>query len=167
MKGAVEQVLAMCHLQRAIGDDEAIDLPYWHAQMAATGTLGQRVLALAMKAVDHDQRELKFADMEGGFTLLGMVGISDPPRDEAIAAVRDCRADGIRVKMITGDHADTARAIAAQLGIGNQALTPVPPLPQSTPLSNSLPQAGERTIVKGGLQFSAAIISPRSWPFSR
>ncbi len=119
MKGAVEQVLAMCYLQRAIGDDEAIDLPYWHAQMAATGALGQRVLALAMKAVDPDQRELKFADMEGGFTLLGMVGISDPPRDEAIAAVRDCHAAGIRVKMITGDHADTARAIAAQLGIGN------------------------------------------------
>jgi magnesium-transporting ATPase (P-type) len=124
MKGAVEQVLAMCHLQRAIGDDEAIDLPYWHAQMAATGALGQRVLALAMKAVDHDQRELKFADMEGGFTLLGMVGISDPPRDEAIAAVRDCRAAGIRVKMITGDHADTARAIAAQLGISNSPLPP-------------------------------------------
>jgi len=119
MKGAVEQVLAMCHRQRVIGDDAAIDLPYWHAQMAATGTLGQRVLALAMKAVDHDQHELKFADMESGFTLLGLVGISDPPREEAIAAVRDCRAAGICVKMITGDHAETARAIALQLGIGN------------------------------------------------
>ena len=119
MKGAVEQVLAMCHRQRVIGDDAAIDLPYWHAQMAATGTLGQRVLALAMKAVDHDQHELKFADMESGFTLLGLVGISDPPREEAIAAVRDCKDAGIRVKMITGDHAETARAIALQLGIGN------------------------------------------------
>ena len=119
MKGAVEQVLAMCHRQRVIGDDAAIDLPYWHAQMAATGTLGQRVLALAMKAVDHYQHELKFADMESGFTLLGLVGISDPPREEAIAAVRDCRAAGICVKMITGDHAETARAIALQLGIGN------------------------------------------------
>jgi magnesium-transporting ATPase (P-type) len=77
-----------------------------------------------MKAVEVGQRELKFADMEGGCTLLGMVGISDPPREEAIAAVRDCKDAGIRVKMITGDHADTARAIAAQLGIGNgQALT--------------------------------------------
>jgi len=130
MKGAVEQVLAMCHRQRVIGDDAAIDLPYWHAQMAATGTLGQRVLALAMKAVDHDQHELKFADMESGFTLLGLVGISDPPREEAIAAVRDCRAAGICVKMITGDHAETARAIALQLGIGNNTLTPVPPLPE-------------------------------------
>jgi magnesium-transporting ATPase (P-type) len=119
VKGAVEQVLAMCHRQRAIGEDEALDLPYWHAQMAETGARGQRVLALAMKAVEVEQRTLNFADMEGGFTLLGMVGISDPPRDEAIAAVRDCRAAGIRVKMITGDHADTALAIAAQLGIGN------------------------------------------------
>ncbi|MDP2759106.1 MAG: HAD-IC family P-type ATPase [Sideroxyarcus sp.] len=117
VKGAVEQVLAMCHRQRGQGEDEALDLPYWHGRMAEVGALGQRVLALAMKTVDDGQRELSFADMEGGYTLLGMVGISDPPRDEAIAAVRDCRAAGIRVKMITGDHADTARAIAAQLGI--------------------------------------------------
>jgi len=119
VKGAVEQVLAMCNQQRGAGEDVTLDLPYWHAQMAETGARGQRVLALAMKSVEVDQRELRFADVEGGFTLLGMVGISDPPREEAIAAVRDCKAAGIRVKMITGDHADTARAIAAQLGIGN------------------------------------------------
>src|SRR3989338_6991475 len=127
VKGAVEQVLAMCNRQRAIGEDEALDLPYWHAQMAETGARGQRVLARAggqgvrargMKGVDAGQRELTFDDMEGGYTLLGMVGISAPPRDEAIAAVRDCHAAGIRVKMITGDHADTACAIAVQLGIG-------------------------------------------------
>ena len=119
VKGAVEQVLAMCDRQRGAGEDVALDLAFWHARMAETGALGQRVLALAMKTVDHGLRELNFADMEGGFTLLGMVGISDPPREEAIAAVRDCRAAGIRVKMITGDHAETASAIAKQLGIGN------------------------------------------------
>ncbi|MFA6122160.1 MAG: cation-transporting P-type ATPase [Sideroxydans sp.] len=119
VKGAVEQVLAMCNQQRGAGEDVTLDLPYWHAQMAETGARGQRVLALAMKSVEVDQRELRFADVEGGFTLLGMVGISDPPREEAVAAVRDCVTAGIRVKMITGDHADTARAIAAQLGIGN------------------------------------------------
>jgi magnesium-transporting ATPase (P-type) len=118
-KGAVEQVLSMCNLQRGIGEDAPLDLPYWHAQMAATGARGQRVLALAMKTVERAQRTLDFADMQGGYTLLGMVGISDPPREEAIAAVRDCKSAGIRVKMITGDHADTARAIAAQIGIGN------------------------------------------------
>ena len=130
VKGAVEQVLAMCSQQRALGEDVPLDLPQWHGKMAETGALGQRVLALAMKAVDHCQRELNFADMEGGYTLLGMVGITDPPREEAIAAVRDCCAAGIRVKMITGDHVETARAIAAQLGIGSHALSPVPPLPE-------------------------------------
>ncbi|HEY0664481.1 MAG TPA: cation-transporting P-type ATPase [Gallionella sp.] len=119
VKGAVEQVLAMCHLQREVGEDAPLDLPYWHGRMAETGALGQRVLAMGMKVADGGQRALNFSDMQGGYTLLGMVGISDPPREEAIAAVAACRAAGIRVKMITGDHADTARAIAAQLGIGD------------------------------------------------
>ncbi len=124
VKGAVEQVLGMCNRQRGLGEDQPLALAYWHEQMAATGALGQRVLALAMRAVEAGQRTLNFSDMEGDYTLLGMVGISDPPRDEAIAAVRECKDAGIRVKMITGDHADTARAIAAQLGIGNgRALT--------------------------------------------
>ncbi len=124
VKGAVEAVLTMCNQQRGAGEDIPLDLSYWHTQMAATGALGQRVLALAMKTIANDQRDLRVSDMDGGYTLLGMVGISDPPREEAIAAVRDCRAAGIRVKMITGDHADTASAIATQLGIGNgRALT--------------------------------------------
>ncbi|MBI5439029.1 MAG: cation-transporting P-type ATPase [Nitrosomonadales bacterium] len=119
VKGAVEQVLEMCRQQRGLGEDVPLDLPQWHGKMAEIGALGQRVLALAMKAVEGGQRELNFADMQGGYTLLGMVGITDPPREEAIAAVRECQAAGIRVKMITGDHAETALAIAAQLGIGN------------------------------------------------
>ncbi|MDP2805136.1 MAG: cation-transporting P-type ATPase [Gallionellaceae bacterium] len=119
VKGAVEQVLAMCNRQRGLGEDVPLDLPQWHSKMAETGALGQRVLALAMKAVESGQRELNFDDMQGDYTLLGMVGITDPPREEAIAAVRECQAAGIRVKMITGDHAETARAIAAQIGLGN------------------------------------------------
>jgi potassium/sodium efflux P-type ATPase len=119
VKGAVEQVLAMCNQQRGTGEDAPLDLPQWHSKMVETGALGQRVLALAMKAVESGQRELNFEDMQGGYTLLGMVGITDSPRAEAIAAVRDCQAAGIRVKMITGDHAETARAIAAQIGLGN------------------------------------------------
>jgi len=147
VKGAVEQVLAMCNKQRGVGEDEPLNLPYWQERMAETGALGQRVLALAMKAADGGQRELSFADMQGGYTLLGMVGISDPPREEAIAAVRDCRAAGIRVKMITGDHADTARAIAAQIGIGNVALTPVPPLGEATSHSTRLQTTAAKSLV--------------------
>jgi P-type E1-E2 ATPase len=77
------------------------------------------VLALAMLPAPPDQRTLEFGNVEGGFSLLGLVGIIDPPRDEAIAAVARCHRAGIRVKMITGDHAVTAAAIAAQLGIGH------------------------------------------------
>lgn len=117
VKGAAEQVLAMCNHQRGTGIDLPVDPQYWQKHMAEIGTLGQRVLALAMKTSDVDQHELGFSDMKDGYTLLGMVGISDPPREEAIAAVAACRAAGIVVKMITGDHADTARAIAAQLGM--------------------------------------------------
>src|SRR3546814_317735 len=64
-------------------------------------------------------RELSFSDVEDGLVLLGLVGLIDPPREEAIVAVRECRSAGIRVKMITGDHAATARAIARQLGLEN------------------------------------------------
>jgi len=124
VKGAVEQVLSMCKLQRSFSEDLQLDLPQWHSKMAVAGALGQRVLALAMKRIDGEKRELDFDDMHDSYTLLGMVGISDPPREEAIAAVRDCQAAGIRVVMITGDHVETARAIAALLNIGNgRALT--------------------------------------------
>jgi magnesium-transporting ATPase (P-type) len=119
VKGAVEQVLAMCNRQRNQGEDKSLNLQYWHDLMAKSGALGQRVLALAMKTADDRQHELTFSDMQSGFTMLGMVGIIDPPREEAFLAVQECRAAGIRVVMITGDHAETARAIALQLDIGN------------------------------------------------
>lgn len=123
VKGATEAVLAMCAQQRHQDQDEPLDWAAWHAKQAEAGALGQRVLALAMKVVPHTQRELTFHDMQTGFTLLGMVGITDPPRATAVAAVGDCQRAGICVKMITGDHADTARAIAAQVGIGERVLT--------------------------------------------
>ncbi|MFY9261646.1 MAG: cation-transporting P-type ATPase [Gallionella sp.] len=118
-KGAAEELLPMCNLQRVGKADHPIDPAYWHRQISETAALGQRVLALAMKTADAQQREVDFVHMQTGFTLLGMVGISDPPRAEAIVAVRDCQAAGIQVKMITGDHAETAHAIAIALGIGN------------------------------------------------
>jgi P-type E1-E2 ATPase len=74
------------------------------------------VLALANGRARPTEDALTMEAVEGGFVLLGMVGLLDPPRPEAIAAVQECREAGIRVKMITGDHALTARAIAAQIG---------------------------------------------------
>src|SRR5690606_36497052 len=79
---------------------------------------GLRMLAIASRAAPASQERLDFADMPSGFRLLALVGIIDPPRAEAITAVAECHAAGIQVKMITGDHAETARIIAAQLGIG-------------------------------------------------
>ena len=78
---------------------------------------GERVLGFAMNPVDADKHDLAFADIDADAILLGFVGFLDPPREEAIAAIEDCHTAGIRVVMITGDHATTAREIARQLGI--------------------------------------------------
>ena len=117
VKGAPERVVAMCDRQLGPGGEEPLDAQAWLARVDALAAEGQRVLAVATKAMPAEVRALAFADVERGAVLLGLVGLIDPPREEAVAAVRDCRAAGIRVKMITGDHAATARAIAGQLGL--------------------------------------------------
>ncbi|MBZ4691389.1 MAG: family hydrolase [Cereibacter sp.] len=108
VKGAPERVLRMC---------ASVDLPHWHERAEALAQRGLRVLALAERSETGDSIDL--VTLEGGLTFLGLVGLIDPPRPEAIAAIADCRAAGIRVKMITGDHAGTAAAIAAQIGLAN------------------------------------------------
>lgn len=126
LKGAPEQILAMCAHQRTDGETMPLNTRYWHERMQQMAENGQRVLAIAFSTTDSDKRELNFNDVEAGLTLLGMVGIMDPPRDEAIESVRQCHAAGIRIKMITGDHATTALAIARNMGIvgdDSQALT--------------------------------------------
>ena len=125
VKGAPERVLTMCADQQHAEGPQPLRVEDWQAQIDALAAAGQRVLAVAFRAVPQTQRELTFADVEAGLTLLGLLGISDPPREEAIQAVRQTQQAGIRVKMITGDHAVTARAIAAQIGIGDgeKALT--------------------------------------------
>lgn len=119
LKGAPERVLDMCALQRSRDGDEVLDKAYWLDRVEEMARQGQRVLAFAMKPVDYKHCELQFGDVENGLVMLGMFGLIDPPRDEAIAAVAQCREAGIRVKMITGDHGATALAIAGQLGLAN------------------------------------------------
>lgn len=116
LKGAPEQVLACCSQQWQQQDNAALDRDYWQQQVERLAAQGQRVLALATKAVDAEQGSLQFDDLQG-MTLLGLVGMQDPPRAEAISAIHECRQAGIRVKMITGDHGITAKAIGAQLGL--------------------------------------------------
>ncbi len=108
VKGAPERVLRMC---------AGLDHGHWHDRAERLARQGLRVLALAERRETGDR--IDPAALEGGLTFLGLVGLIDPPRPEAIAAVAECRAAGIRVKMITGDHAGTAAAIARQIGLEN------------------------------------------------
>ncbi|HVL36376.1 MAG TPA: cation-transporting P-type ATPase [Burkholderiales bacterium] len=112
VKGAPERVLEMCDL-----DDEG--RAAWLARVDEIAQRGQRLLAVARKDVPHGLAELDEREAERGLSLLGLFGLIDPPRDEAIEAVAVCQRAGIRVKMITGDHALTAQAIAGALGLAN------------------------------------------------
>lgn len=120
VKGAPERILSMCAHQRgAQGEREPLDTAYWNDKAESIAALGQRVLAFAVKTGDAERAVLTHDEVKGTLTLLGMVGMIDPPRAEAIAAVAECHGAGIRVKMITGDHAKTAAAIGRQIGLQN------------------------------------------------
>jgi len=120
VKGAPEQLLEDCQWQQnALGERAALDADYWHTQMHNMASQGQRVLAVALKKNDFQQNTLNFADLQTDLVLVGLLGFMDPPREEAVKAIADCTAAGIQVKMITGDHAATASAIAMQLGLKN------------------------------------------------
>jgi calcium-translocating P-type ATPase len=108
VKGAPERVMQMCG---------PLDLAHWQDRAEAMARQGLRVLALAECPATGDRIDPE--RLAEGLTFLGLVGMIDPPRPEAIAAVAECHAAGIRVKMITGDHAGTAAAIAAQIGLQN------------------------------------------------
>ena len=116
-KGAPERLLAMCTHQRGAEGDEPLDAAAWRQAADAIAARGQRVLAFAMRDMPAGTTALEFADVEGPMVLLGLAGLVDPPRPEAVAAVADCRRAGIRVKMITGDHAGTAAAIGMEVGL--------------------------------------------------
>lgn len=118
VKGAPERIIGMCKAQRAAGDGtEPLDTAYWHAQADVIAHRGERVLAFAIASMPASHTVLAHADVHGTLALLGMVGMIDPPRAEAIEAIAQCREAGIRVKMITGDHAGTAAAIGRQIGL--------------------------------------------------
>ncbi|MEO0938799.1 MAG: HAD-IC family P-type ATPase [Pseudomonadota bacterium] len=118
VKGAPEQILSMCaHQVSATGDPEPLHLAEWTQIEETFTSKGRRVLALAHMPMHPGAAELRASDIDGRLTLLGLVAIMDPPRAEAIQAVADCRAAGISVKMITGDHIGTAKAIGREIGL--------------------------------------------------
>ncbi|MFO8237304.1 MAG: HAD-IC family P-type ATPase [Prochlorococcaceae cyanobacterium] len=123
MKGSVETVLQRCGRQlRADGDSEPLDREAIEAAVAAMAREGERVLAFAIAEAEPAQEQLSETHVEEGLTFLGLQGLFDPPRPEAITAVAACQKAGIRVKMITGDHPDTARSIATQLNLGRDGV---------------------------------------------
>ncbi len=117
VKGAPEHVLDMCESQLSHAGKAPLDNAYWLLAIDRLAREGYRVLAIASKPMPLETRELEFANVGDDLTLEGLIGLIDPPREEAITAVAECKKAGIGVKMITGDHAATATAIAAQLGL--------------------------------------------------
>ena len=119
LKGAPERVLQMCAQERTDDGSRPLDRKIWLKRIEEMAEQGRRVLAIAFKPVSVERRELNFSDVESGLVMLGLYGLLDPPREEAIEAVHACAMAGIRVKMITGDHGVTARSIARQLKLIN------------------------------------------------
>jgi magnesium-transporting ATPase (P-type) len=119
LKGAPDRLLDRCqHELGASGALEPLDRAFWEEQIDQLSAEGLRVLAAAAREVHASKHELALEDIEEEMIFLGLIGIIDPPRPEAIAAIKSCREAGIRVKMITGDHAGTARAIGREMGLG-------------------------------------------------
>lgn len=115
LKGAPEVVLKRCsthiggvslHIQKIV------------SQIETLGSKGMRVLAIAQKTKIKGN-EISAEDVENGFEFIGLIGMIDPPRTEAIEAIRACHNAGITVKMITGDHHATARAIGMELNLSS------------------------------------------------
>ncbi|NAZ35282.1 HAD-IC family P-type ATPase [Rubellimicrobium sp. CFH 75288] len=115
VKGAPERLLEMAGAERTAEGDRPLDAAAWHRAAEAVAARGRRVLALA--EAEAPDGPLSPGALEGRLVLLGLVGLVDPPRPEAVAAVAECRRAGIAVKMITGDHAATAAAIAGEIGL--------------------------------------------------
>ncbi|MCX4188220.1 cation-transporting P-type ATPase [Methylophaga sp. OBS4] len=118
LKGAPERIFNMCDSQGLGEHKKPLDLSCWQQQLETMAGRGQRVLAIACKVMPPEPLSLNFDDVADGLTLIGLVGMIDPPRQEAIDAVRECQSAGIKVKMITGDHVVTAAAIAEKMGLG-------------------------------------------------
>ncbi len=118
VKGAPERLLDMCQRQMlADGSSAELDAEGWHVRADQLAAQGQRVLAFAIRRLPDNHASPGDINVEEELVLVGLTGLMDPPRPEAIAAVAQCQQAGIAVKMITGDHAGTAAAIARAIGL--------------------------------------------------
>lgn len=117
LTGAPDVLFRLCQYQHTRQGLEPLNLPWWEAQMEAYAQKGLHRVAAAWKPARKGQKTLCHEDVQTGTILLGIAGMMDPPRPEAVAAIHDCQQAGIRVKMITGDHPQTALSTGKLLGI--------------------------------------------------
>ncbi|CAI9392013.1 putative cation-transporting ATPase F [Citrobacter sp. T1.2D-1] len=117
--GAPDVLFKLCQLQQTANGTEAFTQPHWEAEIARYAKEGLRMVAAAWKPARADASTLTHDCLNEGLIFLGIAGMMDPPRPEAIAAIGACQQAGIRVKMITGDHPQTAMSIGGMLGIHN------------------------------------------------
>jgi len=122
VKGSVEALLPRCQgMVDITGTVVPLDSAAIHRQVEEWAGEGLRLIAFATRSLPHPRHDLHHVDLDGELVFLGLQGMLDPPRPEAINAVRACHRAGISVRMITGDHAATAAAIAERMGFGGEA----------------------------------------------
>ncbi|WLS79847.1 cation-transporting P-type ATPase [Erwinia pyri] len=123
--GAPDVLFTMCQQQQSEAGPQPFDRQYWENHIVSHAREGLRMVAAAWKPAPSDNAPLTHAHLQEGLIFLGIAGMMDPPRPEAINAIKICQQAGIRVKMITGDHQQTAMSIGKMLGIGDgqQAIT--------------------------------------------
>lgn len=120
VKGAPEKLLSYANQQFSGSGIEPLNEAQWQTVTEDYARRGMRVMALAMKHYNKKLDVVGHEEMDDGLIMVGLVGISDPPRPEAIESIKMCHTAGIRVKMITGDNPVTATAIGAELGLNVQ-----------------------------------------------
>ena len=119
VKGAPDRLLEMASLEEGADGTRDIDCGFWEGEVSRLAGSGRRTIAAAYRKMPGNAGEITQEDLKEGVVFLGLAGIVDLPRDEAVAAVAECQRAGITVKMITGDHLETALAIGKELGIGD------------------------------------------------
>lgn len=118
IKGAPDALIAMADFELTKDGVKPIDKEFWNSEVEKLARKGQRIIGAAYENMG-DATGITHEDIYEDIVFLGLAGIIDPPRPEVVASIRQCHEAGISVKMITGDHADTAKAIGHELGIGD------------------------------------------------
>lgn len=118
IKGSPDKLFTLAKAQ-----DSSFDPDFWREKVEALSSQGKRVVAVGVRDVDQNQQTLEHEDVDTGVNFLGIVGIIDPPREEIIESLKVMKKAGVEVKMITGDHPTTAKAIAEALGLSENVQT--------------------------------------------